>query len=115
MKQEPFIRTRVLVAMGAALGVAVTCFIVVAVLPAPGVPLFKDALRSFLTGLGVLGIAYPAYATGLAIKKRFAFSPYFEAGFIAAAINLFGFVCLAVGLICIGFGIYDLVLRMLPS
>ena len=56
MKQEPFIRTRVLVAMGAALAVAVTCFIVVAVLPAPGVPLFQDALRSFLTGLGVLGI-----------------------------------------------------------
>ncbi len=115
MKQEPFIRTRVLVAMGAALGVAVTCFVVVVVLPAPGVPLFKDALRSFLTGLGVLGIAYPAYAIGLAIQRRFAASPYFEPGFIAAAINLFGFVCLAVGLICIGFGIYDLVLRMLPS
>ena len=115
MRQEPFIRTRALVAMAAALGAAVTCFIVVAVLPAPGVPLFKDALRSFLTGLGVLGIAYPVYATGLAIKKRFASSPYFEAGFIAAAINLFGFVCLAVGLVCIGFGIYDLVQQMLPS
>ncbi len=115
MKQRPFIRTRVLVAMGIALAVAVTCFVVVAVLPAPGVPLFKDALRSFLTGLGVLGIAYPAYAIGLAIQRRFAASPYFEGGFIAAAINLFAFVCLAVGLVCVGFGIYDLILQVLPS
>ena len=46
------------------------CFIVVAVLPAPEGPLFKDPLRSFITGLGVLAVAYPLAVVGRAIQRR---------------------------------------------
>jgi hypothetical protein len=107
-RQEPFIRKGILMAMGVAVVIAAACFIVAAVLPAPEGPLFKDPLRSFLTGLGVLAIAYPLWVVGRAIQRRSASSPYFEGAFIAGAINLAALVCAGAGLACVGFGVYDL-------
>ncbi len=111
--KEPFLRRRTLLLIPAALGAAVVCFGVVAFLPAPEGPLFKDPLRSFLTGLGVLGVAYPLCAVGWALNKKYSSSPYFEGAFIAGVINLFGFLCGAAGLVCIGFGVYSLIVRLL--
>lgn len=111
-QKKPFLRKGVLIAIGASLGVALICFAVPAFLPAPqGSPL-KDPLRSFLTGAGVAGIAYPLWATGQAMKRRWESSPYFEGAFIAAVLHLFGLVCFGVALACVGFGVYDLIVRM---
>jgi hypothetical protein len=96
--------------MGVAGVLAAACFIVAAVLPAPEGPLFKDPLRSFITGLGVLAIAYPIAVVGRAIGRKSAGSPYFEGAFIAGAINLAALVCAGAGLACVGFGVYDLIL-----
>ena len=103
------------VAIGISLVVAILCFVVVAFLPASDEPHFKDPLRSFLTGLGVLGVASPLCIAGFSLKKRFASSPYYEGTFIATVLSVFGFVCLAAGLACIILGVYDLVTRFLDS
>jgi hypothetical protein len=115
LKRRPFLRKAILVAMGVAVGVAVICFAVVALLPPPKEALFKDPLRSFLTGVGVAGVAYPLCALGSALKRKFALSPYFEGAFIAGVLNLAGYICASVALVCIGFGVYDLVLMLLGS
>ena len=112
-RKQPFLRKGILILMGVALGVAVVCFAVVMLLPPPKGPLFKDALRSFLTGVGVAGVAYPLCALGSALNRKFALSPYFEGAFIAGVLNLAGYICAAVALVCIGFGAYDLVLWLL--
>jgi hypothetical protein len=112
-RKKPFLRRGVVIAMGAALTVATACFVVVALLPAPKGPLFKDPLRSFLTGVGVAGVAYPLCALGAALQRKFALSPYFEGAFIAGVLSLAGYVCAAVALVCIGFGIYDLVVWLM--
>lgn len=104
-----------MLAIGVSLVVALTCFIVLAVLPAPEGPRLKDPLRSLLTGLGVLGVAAPLCITGFALKKRFASSPYFEGTFIATVLNVFGFACVAAGLACIIVGTYDWIMRFLDS
>ena len=109
-RPEPFIRKHILILMAVAGVVGLACFIVVAVLPAPEGPLFKDPLRSFITGLGVLAIAYPIAVVGRAIQRKSAGSPYFEGAFIAGAINLAALVCAGAGLACVGFGVYDLIL-----
>lgn len=114
-ERPPFIRTRTLIAMVIAVVVALACFIVVVLLPAPRVPMFKDPLRSFITGIGLLTMAYPFTVLGAAIHRRTAGSPYFEAGFIAGVLSLIGYLCVAVGLACVGFGIYDLVVRFLDT
>jgi len=108
-RPEPFIRKGVLIMMGVAACVALGCFIAVAVLPAPEGPLFKDPLRSFITGVGVLAVAYPLAVLGRAIQRKSAGSPYFEGAFIAGAINLAALVCGGAGLACVGFGVYDLI------
>ncbi|MCL5279867.1 MAG: hypothetical protein M1376_08190 [Planctomycetes bacterium] len=113
--RQPFLRTGTLIAMGAAVGAAVICLAVVTLLPPIKGPLFEDPLRSFLTGAGVAGIAFPLCALGFALKRRFALSPYFEGAFIAGVLNLAGYICAAVALVCIGFGMYDLVLWLLGS
>ncbi len=110
---RPFIRRGTLIAMGAAVVAALICFAVVAVLPAPAQPSYKNFVRSFLTGVGLVGIAYPLCTFGLALKRKAASSPYFETGFIAGVVNLAGFLCGVVGLVCIGFGVYDLVVWLL--
>jgi len=106
---------RVPIAVGVALGAALVSFIVLAVLPPPKQSLLKDPLRSILTGVAVVGVACPLCIAGFMLKRRFASSPYYEGGFIAGVLNLFGYVILAAGLVCIGFGLYDLVLRFLDS
>jgi uncharacterized membrane protein YesL len=113
--KKPFIRRNILITMGAAVLAALTCFVAVAFLPATERALFDDPLRSFLTGFGVIGVAYPLCVVGLAMKKRWESSPYFEGSFIAAVMNLFGFAAVAVGLVCIAFGVYGLVVRFLDS
>jgi len=112
---QGFFRKRVLFAIGIALGIVVVCFVVVAILPPSEQPFFNSPLRSVLTGLGLLGVACPLYIVGFIIKKRSAKSPYFEEAFIAAVINLFGFVCFGLGLLCIGLCIYALVKWLLGS
>lgn len=109
-RPQPFIRKSILVMMGLAGCIAAACFIAVAVLPTPEVAFFKDPLRSFITGVGVLAVAYPLAVLGRAIHRKSAGSPYFEGAFIAGAINLAALVCGGVGLACVGFGLYDLAL-----
>ena len=115
VRRQPFLRTRTLIVMGAAVVVAVACFAVVALLPPTRDALFKDPLRSFLTGAGVAGVAFPLCALGFALKRKFALSPYFEGAFIAGVLNLAGCVCAAVALVCVGFGVYDVVIWLLGS
>ena len=112
-KKQPFLRTGTLIAMGVAVGVALACLAVVAYLPPPKGSLVKDPLRSLLTGVGVAGVAYPLCALGAALNRKFALSPYFEGAFIAGVLNLAGYICAIVALVCIGFGIYDLALWLL--
>ena len=102
-----------LIATGVALGLSILCFVVVTLLPQPKGPFFKDPLRGLLTGLCVLGVAFPLCASGFTLKRRYASSPYFEGAFIASFLNLFGFLCLGVGLACISLGLYALALRFL--
>ncbi len=113
--QKRFFGKRVLSVIGVALGVAVVCFALVAVLPPPHGPFVKAPLRSALTGLGLLGIACPLCLIGLLLKKRSATSPYFEEAFIATVVSVFGFVGLAVGLLCVALSIYALVNGLLGS
>lgn len=104
----------VLLFIGLSAVMAVVCFVIVALLPAPeGQGRFKDPLRSLLTGLGVLGVASPFCIAGHMLKKRSASSPYFEGTFIATVLGVIGFVCLAVGLACVILGGYDWITAML--
>jgi hypothetical protein len=109
-RATPFLRKGILVAMGAAVVVAVVCLALVVLLPPPKGPLFKDPLRSFLTAVGVAGVAYPLIALGSALERKFATSPYFEGAFIAGVVNLAGYICAVVAFVCLGFGAYDLIL-----
>lgn len=113
--RQRFSRKTVLFAVGIPLGIAVTCFTIAAVLPPSEGLAFKAPLRSVLTGLGLLGVACPVCLAGLILKRRPTKSPYFEEAFIATVINVFGFVCLGLGLLCIGLSIYALVKRLLGS
>ena len=113
--RERLCRKMLLTAISIALGSAVICFAIVVILPPSEQPFFKAPLRSALTGLGLLGVAFPLCTVGLALRKRSAKSPYFEEAFIATVINVFGFVCLGLGLLCIGLSIYPSVKRLLGS
>jgi hypothetical protein len=104
-----------LIMVGVAVVIATICFIVVALLPRPEGPFFKAPLRSFLTGLGLLGVACPPYVVGRVLKERAAASPYFELGFIRTGFNIVAFVCLIVGLTCIGLSAYALIERALGA
>ncbi|UCC96711.1 MAG: hypothetical protein JSW66_12805 [Phycisphaerales bacterium] len=106
-------RKAVLVAIAVAVGIAVVCFTVVALLPRPQGRFFDAPLRSFLTGLGLLAVATPPLIAGLLLKRRAETSPYFEEGFIRAVFNIFGFVCLVLGLICVGLSVWALLKRLL--
>ena len=108
-------RNVVVLSVAAPLMVALACFIALALLPTPEGPPLKDPVRSFLTGLGVLGVAAPLCIAGYALKKRFASSPYYEGNFIATVLNVFGFTCMAAGLACLIVGAYDWIMRFLDS
>ncbi len=101
--------------IGLPLVLALICFIALAVLPEPEGSRLKDPLRSFLTGLGVLGVATPLCIAGWRLRRRFASSPYYEGTFIATVLSLFGFVTVAAGLACIILGGYDLLMRFLDT
>jgi len=113
--RKPFRSRTILIAVGVALLVALVCFVLVAVLPPPKGPFFEAPLRSFLTGLGLLGVACPPLIVGLLLKKRAEASPYFEEGFIRAGFNLFGLVCFLLGLTCTGLSVYALIKRLLGA
>ena len=101
--------------IGLPLVLALTCFITLAILPEPEGSRLKNPLRSFLTGLGVLGVATPLCMAGCKLRRRFASSPYYEGTFIATVLSLFGFITLAAGLACIILGGYDLLMRFLDA
>jgi len=113
--RQPFRVKTILIAVGVAVLIALVCFVLVAVLPRPKGPFFDAPLRSLLTGMGLLGVACPPLIVGLLLKKRAEASPYFEEGFIRAGFNLFGFVCLVLGLTCMGLSIYALIRRLLGA
>ena len=92
--------------------IAAICFVVIAIWIPRGGPFFDAPLRSFLTGLGLLGLACPPFTVGFIFQKRAATSPYFEEGFIRTGFYIVGFVCLIVGLICVGLSVYALIMRM---
>ncbi|MBN1360570.1 MAG: hypothetical protein JW993_08260 [Sedimentisphaerales bacterium] len=95
--------------------VAVASFVVLALLPRSEGPALEDPLRSFLTGLGVLGVAVPLCLAGARLHGRFASSPYYEGTFIATVLSVFGFVCAAAGMACLIIGIYDIAVRLFGS
>ncbi|MBN1505599.1 MAG: hypothetical protein JW955_02065 [Sedimentisphaerales bacterium] len=96
-----------------ALLLAVACFTVVMLLPESDRPLFDSPLRSALSGAGLLGVACPLLIAGSRLRRHAAGSPYFEEGFIAAVLSLFGFIVLIVGLLCLGLAGYALIERFL--
>jgi len=104
---------KLLLAIGLAVGVTVVCFVVLALLPASKQPFFEAPLRSALTGLGVLGVACPLCMIGSLLRKRSESSPYFEEGFIAGVLTLFGLVCLLVGLLCLALSLYAVAKNLL--
>ncbi len=108
-----FSRKKVLLINGLAVGVAIICFVVIAIWLEAGGPFFDAPLRSFLTGLGLLGLACPLFTMGFIFQKKAAASPYYEEAFIRTAFYIAGFVCFILCLICIGLGIYALIMRML--
>jgi hypothetical protein len=110
-----FSKKMILLINGLAVVVAAICFVVIAIwLPLKG-PFFDAPLRSFLTGLGLLGLACPPFTLGFIFQKKAAASPYYEEAFIRTGFYIVGFVCLFVGLICIGLSIYALIMRAIDE
>ncbi len=107
-----FLKKKILLINGVALVTAAICFVVIAIwLPLKG-PFFDVPLRSFLTGLALLGLACPPFTLGFIFQKKAALSPYYEEAFIRTGFYIVGFVCFILGLICIGLSIYALIMRM---
>jgi len=96
-----------------ALAVTVTCFTVVMLLPESDKPFFDSPLQSTLAGVGLLGVAWPLLTAGSRLRKHAAGSPYFEEGFIAGVLTLFGFILLIVALLCLALAAYALLARFL--
>ena len=102
---------KILLINGLAVVTAAICFIVIAIwLPLKGA-FFNVPLRSLLTGLGLLGLACPPFTAGFIYQKKAALSPYYEEAFIRTGFYIVGFVCLIIGIICIGLSIYALIMR----
>lgn len=106
-----FSKKKILLINGLAVLVAIICFVVVAVWLESKKPFFDAPLRSLLTGLGLLFLVIPFFTAGFIFQKKAALSPYYEEAFIRTAFYIAGFVCLFVGLICIGLSIYALIMR----
>jgi len=106
-----FFRKKMLLINGAAVLIAIICFVVVAVWLESKKPFFDAPLRSLLTGLGLLCLAIPPFTAGFMLQKKAAASPYFEEAFIRTGFYIVGFVCFFLGLICIGLSIYALIMR----
>jgi len=102
---------KILLINGAAVLIAIICFVVVAVRLESKSPFFDAPLRSLLTGFGLLGLAIPPFTAGFMLQKKAVVSPYFEEAFIRTGFYIVGFVCFFLGLICIGLSIYALIMR----
>jgi len=101
----------ILLINGLAVVIAAVFFVVIAVwLPMEG-PFFDAPLRSLLTGLALLSLAFPPFTAGFIFQKKAAASPYYEEAFIRTGFYIAGFVCLIIGLICIGLSVYALIMR----
>jgi hypothetical protein len=96
-----------------ALLLAIACFTVVMLLPESNKPFFDSPLRSVLSGVGLLGVACPLLIAGSRLRRHAAGSPYFEEGFIAGVLSLFGFILLIVALLCLALAAYALIERFL--
>ena len=108
--------TKAIVAIvAAAIVVAVACFTVVMLLPESDKPFFDSPLRSALAGVGLLGVACPLLIAGSRLRKHAAGSPYFEEGFIAGVLTLFGYILLIVALLCLALAAYALLERLLVT
>jgi protein-S-isoprenylcysteine O-methyltransferase Ste14 len=112
LKKRKRSKHRILAVIGAAVVVALACFTVVAVLPSSEKPFFDSPLRSAITGLGLLGVAFPLCIAGSLLRKHAAGSPYFEEGFMAGVLSLFGYIVMIVGILCLGLAVYALVHRL---
>ena len=108
-------RKIILLINGLAVVVAIICFVVVAVWLESKKPFFDAPLRSFLTGFGLLCLVIPFFTAGFIFQKKAALSPYYEEAFIRTAFYIIGFVCLFVGLTCIGLSIYALIMRAIEQ
>jgi len=97
--------------IAAAIVLAVTCFTVVMRLPESDRPFFDSPLRSVLAGIGLLGVAYPLLVAGSRLRQHAAGSPYFEEGFIAGVLSLFGYIVLIVAFVCLALAAYALIER----
>jgi len=107
---------KVLVAtIAAAIVIAIACFTIVMLLPESDKPFFDSPLRSALAGVGLLGVAYPLLIAGSRLRRHAAGSPYFEEGFIAGVLSLFGYVVLIVALVCLALAAYALAERFLGA
>ena len=106
-------RRRIVAGIGVALVVAVMCLTVVTLLPASEEPFFDSPLRSALTGLGLLGVAWPLCIAGWLLRRHAAGSPYFEEGFMAGVLSLFGYIALIIAILCLGLALYALIHRHL--
>ncbi len=99
----------------AALIVAVTCFTVLMLQPESDKPFFDSPLRSALAGVGLLGVAWPLLIAGSRLRRHAAGSPYFEEGFIAGVLTLFGSILLIVALLCLALAAYALIERLIVA
>ena len=106
-------RRGLVVIIGLSLVLAIACLVIVAILPGSPEPFFDSPLRSLLVGVGLLGVAAPLCIAGALLKRHAAGSPYFEEGFIAGVLNVFGYLILAVGVACLALAAYALVHRLL--
>jgi hypothetical protein len=108
-------RTGLVAMIVIALVAAIICFTVLMLLPESNKPFFDNSLRSALSGVGLLGVAYPLLIAGSRLRQHAAGSPYFEEGFIAGVLTLFGFILLIVALLCLALATYALLARFLPA
>ena len=116
MHQKRRLSTKAVVAVvAAAIVTAIVCFAVVAMLPASEKPFFDSPLRGTLTGIGLLGVAVPLCTGGFLLKRHSAGSPYFEEAFMAGVLNVFGFIILAVAVVCLALAAYALLARFIAS
>lgn len=106
-------RRRLVAAVVVSLVIAVASFTVIAVLPPSETPFFDSPLRSLLMGMGLAGVACPLCIGGSLLHRRAVRSPYFEEGFMAAVLNVFGYVCAMLAVLCLGLAVYALLHRLL--
>lgn len=106
---------RIPILVGISVVLAATCFTLVVVLPSPKGPFLENPLRGFLTGIGIFAVSLPLYIAGAKIKRRSLDAPGFDEAFMTGVCYVFGFACTVTGLVCMGFALYSLIIRLLDS